>query len=159
MVCLHCRTRVDSAQNRILSCTYTLVHAHTHAPMSMHTPTCTCMHTFICTRGIRAADTQSVTSLSHYTSTIQCGVYILRTKNRKCNVTELEAMVRKNMTLFNSQASGVDVQSYCSGRNPWGCQQRTVSVGSFFSLHIRSNFSILETLVLLVHAGFFFVFP
>ena len=54
-------------------------------------------------------------------------------------------MVRNNMTLFNSQASGVDVQSYCSGKSPWGCQQRTVSVCSFFSLHIRSNFSILET--------------
>lgn len=76
------------------------------------------MHTHANTRGIRTADTRSVPSLSHYTSTIQCGVYILRTKNRKCSVTELEAMVRKNMTLFNSQASGVDVLSYCSGRSP-----------------------------------------
>lgn len=90
--------------NRILSCTHACMHIH--------------MHTHANTRGIRTADTRSVPSLSHYTSTIQCGVYILRTKNRKCSVTELEAMVRKNMTLFNSQASGVDVLSYCSGRSP-----------------------------------------
>ena len=101
------------------------------------------IHTHANTRGIRAADTRSVPSPSHYTSTIQCGVYILRTKNRKCSVTELEAMVRNNMTLFNSQASGVDVQSYCSGKSLRGCQQRTMSVCSFFC--IRSHFNSLKT--------------
>ena len=65
-------------------------------------------------------------------------------------------MVRKNMTLFNSQASGVDVQSYCSGRSPWGCQQRIVSVCTYFC--IRSNFSSLKTWILLVHAGFLLCF-
>ena len=115
--CTHARThtRMHSCMLVRTHITHTHHTHHKHTAHTLHTHHTHTTHTH--TNGKEGIDKDCIPSLSHYASSIQCGVYIMRTKNRNCNVTEVAGMAQKDTTLFNSQASGIDVRSQCSGRS------------------------------------------